>query len=67
VDNNQRAKLVTRQDARDAIDAILANRPSLNHTPASLLHKWAYKEEAAIRKPSAWRRAVSLTDVDAED
>jgi thiol-disulfide isomerase/thioredoxin len=69
VDNNQRAKLVTRQDARDAIDAILANRPvALTHTPSiGCSTKWAYKEEG--RNQEAERLAaepVSLTDVDAE-
>jgi thiol-disulfide isomerase/thioredoxin len=69
VDNNQRPKLVTKQDARDAIDAVLASRPvAVTHTPSvGCSTKWAYKEEG--RNQEAERLAaepVSLTDVDAQ-
>ena len=69
VDNSQRAKLVTRQDTREAIDAILAGRPvAVQHTPSiGCSTKWAYKEEG--RNQEAERLAaepIALTDVDAD-
>jgi peroxiredoxin len=47
VDNNPREALVTRRDARLAIDAILANKPvELEKTPSvGCSTKWMYKEE----------------------
>jgi len=48
VDNNPRASLATVQDARNAIDAVLANRPvPAAKTPSvGCSTKWLYKEEA---------------------
>jgi len=47
VDNNPRANLVTRQDAREAIDELLAGKPvSVAKTPSvGCSTKWIYKEE----------------------
>jgi thiol-disulfide isomerase/thioredoxin len=47
VDNNPREKLVTRQDAREAIDALLAGKPvAVEKTPSvGCSTKWIYKEE----------------------
>ena len=55
VDNNPREAYVTRQDARLALDEILASKPvEVAHTPAiGCSTKWIYKEkarEAAIAK-----------------
>lgn len=49
VDNNPRANLVTRRDAREAIDALLAGKPvAVPRTPAiGCSTKWMYKEEAS--------------------
>jgi thiol-disulfide isomerase/thioredoxin len=45
VDNSQRENLVTRRDAREAIDAVLAGRPvAVQHTPSvGCSTKWLYK------------------------
>jgi peroxiredoxin len=47
VDNNPREALVTRRDAREAIDAILAGKPVAVATTPSVgcSTKWIYKEE----------------------
>lgn len=47
VDNNPRENLVTRRDAREAIDAILAGKPvTVAKTPSvGCSTKWIYKEE----------------------
>jgi len=47
VDNNPRENLVTRRDAREAIDAILAGKPiAVAKTPSvGCSTKWIYKEE----------------------
>jgi peroxiredoxin len=47
VDNNPRESLVTRKDARDALDELLAAKPvSVAKTPAvGCSTKWMYKEE----------------------
>ena len=47
VDNNPRENLVTRRDAREAIDAILAGKPvAVPKTPSvGCSTKWIYKEE----------------------
>jgi peroxiredoxin len=47
VDNNPREKLVTRRDAREAIDAILAGKPvAIAKTPSvGCSTKWIYKQE----------------------
>lgn len=47
VDNNPREPLVTRRDAREAIDALLADKPvALEKTPSvGCSTKWIYKEE----------------------
>jgi peroxiredoxin len=47
VDNNPRESLVTRQDARNAIDALLAGKPvPVAKTPSvGCSTKWIYKEE----------------------
>jgi len=69
VDNSQRAKLVTRQDAREAIDAVLAGRPvAVQHTPSiGCSTKWAYKEEGRHEESERLSaEPVSLTDVDAD-
>jgi thiol-disulfide isomerase/thioredoxin len=46
IDSNQREELVTKHEARDAIDALLAGRPvEVQNTPAvGCSTKWAYKE-----------------------
>jgi thiol-disulfide isomerase/thioredoxin len=49
IDNNQRESHVTKHEARDAIDALLAGRPvAVQDTPAvGCSTKWAYKEVGA--------------------
>jgi peroxiredoxin len=49
IDNNPREELVTKHEARDAIDALLAGKPVLvANTPAvGCSTKWAYKEVGA--------------------
>jgi peroxiredoxin len=59
VDNNPREKLVTRRDAREAIDAILAGKPvAAEKTPSiGCSTKWIYKEEG---------RKEELTEIEAK-
>ena len=49
IDNSPREQLVTKREARDAIDALLADRPvAVQDTPAvGCSTKWAYKEKGA--------------------
>jgi thiol-disulfide isomerase/thioredoxin len=49
IDNNPREELATKHEARDAIEALLADQPVLvQHTPAvGCSTKWAYKEVGA--------------------
>ncbi len=49
IDNNAREQLVTKHEARDAIDALLAGKPvPVTDTPAvGCSTKWAYKETGA--------------------
>jgi thiol-disulfide isomerase/thioredoxin len=49
VDNNPREALVTRRDAREALDALLAGKPvAVPKTPAiGCSTKWMYKEQAS--------------------
>lgn len=51
VDNNPREPLVTRRDAREAIDALLAGQPvALSKTPAAgCSTKWAYKAQDRLK------------------
>lgn len=70
VDNNVRQNLVTRQDAREAIDAVLAGRPVLvPHTPSiGCSTKWSYKREG--REAEAEKLAqepVAVSEVQAPD
>ncbi|MGB7437999.1 MAG: redoxin domain-containing protein [Candidatus Acidiferrum sp.] len=59
LDNNPREKLVTRRDAREAIDAILAGKPvAVKKTPSvGCSTKWIYKEEG---------RKEELAEIDAQ-
>jgi peroxiredoxin len=59
VDNNPREKLVTRQDAREAIDALLAGKPvAVEKTPSvGCSTKWIYKEEG---------RKAELAEIEAQ-
>ncbi len=73
VDNNPREPLVTKQDARLALDALLAGRPVLvAKTPSvGCSTKWLFKEEgrreemAEIEKRPVSVKAVSLDDLKA--
>jgi len=70
VDNNPREALVTRRDARDAIDALLADKPvPVAKTPAvGCSTKWMYKEQG--RKAELARiegEAVTVKPVSAGD
>jgi len=59
VDNNPREKLVTRKDAREAIDALLAGKPvTVEKTPSvGCSTKWIYKEEG---------RKAELAEIESE-
>ncbi len=70
LDSSQREELVTKREARDAIEAILAGRPvAVANTPAvGCSTKWAYKETAAKAEAAAPEKAavsVDLISVDA--
>ena len=56
VDNNMREPLVTKHDARDAIDALLAGKPvAVAKTPSvGCSTKWLYKEAVGARN---WRKS----------
>jgi peroxiredoxin len=49
IDSNSREELVTKHEARDALDALIADKPVVvDHTPAvGCSTKWAYKEAGA--------------------
>jgi peroxiredoxin len=49
IDSNSREELVTKHEARDALDALIAGKPvAVDHTPAvGCSTKWAYKEAGA--------------------
>jgi thiol-disulfide isomerase/thioredoxin len=71
VDNNPREPLVTKQDARLALDAVLADKPvTVAKTPSvGCSTKWLYKEEgrreemAEIEKLPVTLKPVSLDDL----
>ncbi len=70
VDNNPRANLVTRQDAREAIDAILAGKPvAVEKTPSvGCSTKWIYKEEGRKAELAEIEsQPVTLTPASADD
>jgi len=69
IDNNPRAPLVTERDARDAIEALLANQPvRVPRTPAiGCSTKWIYKEQgrqAELARVES--QPVTLTSAGAE-
>lgn len=69
VDNNQRPALVTRNDAREALDAVLSGRPvPVSHTPSiGCSTKWAFKEEGRTQESERLNaEPVSISEVDAE-
>ena len=55
LDNNSREELVTKHEARDALDAMLTGKPvAVENTPAvGCSTKWAYKEKGAKEEISA--------------
>ena len=70
VDNNPREALVTRRDARNAIDAILAGKPiAVAKTPSvGCSTKWIYKEEGRKEElAEIERQPVTLRPAGAED
>ncbi len=70
VDNNPRETLVTKRDAREAIDALLADKPvALAKTPSvGCSTKWAYKEEAHNAELAAIEsKPVDVTLASAQD
>ena len=69
VDNNMREPLVTRRDARDAIDALLAGTPvPLAKTPSiGCSTKWLYKEEGRrAEMAEIEKRPVNLNPASAD-
>jgi peroxiredoxin len=70
VDNNMREPLVTRRDARDAIDALLAGTPvPVAKTPSiGCSTKWLYKEEGRrAEMAEIEKRPVNLKPAGADD
>ena len=70
IDNNPREPLVTRRDARDAIDAMLAGKPvALAKTPSvGCSTKWIYKEEGRKEElAEIERKPVQLQTANAEE
>jgi peroxiredoxin len=70
VDNNMREPLVTTRDARDAIDALLANKPvAVAKTPSvGCSTKWIYKEEGRRKElEEIEKKPVDLKPVTAND
>jgi thiol-disulfide isomerase/thioredoxin len=70
VDNNPREKMVTKHDARDAIDAILAGTPvKVAQTPSvGCSTKWIYKEEGRKKElEEIEAQPVKLQPVSVED
>src|SRR6266581_9135555 len=69
VDNNVREPLVTRRDAREAIDALLAGKPvAVPKAPSvGCSTKWMYKEQARLEAiAKIERRPVTVTTAVAE-
>ena len=69
VDNNPREALVTRRDARTAIDAVLEGKPvEVSRTPSiGCSTKWLYKEEGRKEELAEIEaKPVGLQSVDAE-
>lgn len=69
IDNNAREELVTKHEARDALDAMIAGKPVVvESTPAmGCSTKWAYKEKGAVEEISASEKepvTVELTSAD---
>jgi peroxiredoxin len=70
VDNNPREPLVTLKDARDAIDAVLANKPvTVPKTPSvGCSTKWMYKEEGRKQELAEIEsQPVSVKPANADD
>src|SRR5947208_1201916 len=70
VDNNPREPFVTRRDAREALDALLAGKPvAVAKTPAvGCSTKWMYKEQARLEAiAKIERRPVTVKTAVAED
>jgi len=70
VDNNPRENLVTRRDARLALDAVLADKKvEIAKTPAvGCSTKWLYKEEGRRQEMAEIeKKAVSVKPVSADD
>jgi len=70
VDNNPREPLVTRRDARLALDALLASRPvAVAKTPAvGCSTKWLYKEEGRREEMvEIEKQPVTVKQVSADD
>ncbi len=70
IDNSVRENMVTRHDAREAIDAVLAGRPVLvPHTPSiGCSTKWAYKEAArSAEEDRLAKEPVSVAEIQAAD
>ena len=70
VDNNPRESLVSKRDARNAIDAILAERPvPVSKTPSvGCSTKWLYKEEGRKEElAEIERKPITLQPVSAEE
>jgi peroxiredoxin len=68
VDNNPREALVTKRDARDAIDALLAGKPvAVPKTPSvGCSTKWMYKEEGRKKELAQIEsKPVTVDSVDA--
>jgi thiol-disulfide isomerase/thioredoxin len=55
IDNNAREELVTKHEARDALDAMIAGKPVATETAPAMgcSTKWAYKEKGAKEEISA--------------
>ena len=64
LDSSQREELVTKHEARDAIEALLtAKTVAVQNTPAvGCSTKWAYKEKAAKAEASAPEKAAVTLD-----
>ena len=70
VDNNPRESLVTRRDARLAIDALLAGKPvEIENTPSvGCSTKWLYKEESRKKALAEIEsKPVQITPANVED
>jgi thiol-disulfide isomerase/thioredoxin len=70
VDNNMREPLVTKRDARDAIDALLAGKPvTVAKTPSvGCSTKWLYKEAGRHQElEEIEKKPINLKPVSADD